>query len=85
MEMEIKKPTGDFILTNAEGTQTENGVYYHYSEVCNLLKKYEKKLFIDSNVEQSEKLINFLKWVGDGYDFDKNAEAIVKEYLNEGN
>jgi thiamine biosynthesis protein ThiC len=43
-ELEIKKPIGDFIIKNAKGTQTENGVYYHYSEVCTLLKSYEKQL-----------------------------------------
>ena len=31
----------------------------------------------------SEQLVTFIKWVGDGYDFENNAEQIVKEYLAE--
>jgi hypothetical protein len=34
---------------------------------------------------RSEQLVAFLKWVGDGYDFENNAEKIVKEYISEGN
>lgn len=47
---EPKKPIGDFIINNSKGTQTENGVYYHYTEVCRLLKLYEKQLLIHSVV-----------------------------------
>lgn len=47
---EPKKPIGDFIIKNSKGTQTENGVYYHYTEVCRLLKLYEKQLLIHSVV-----------------------------------
>jgi hypothetical protein len=36
-------------------------------------------------VGRSEQLVAFLKWVGDGYDFENNAEKIVKEYIDEGN
>lgn len=53
---EPKKPIGDFIINNSKGTQTENGVYYHYTEVCKLLKLYEKQLLIHSAVGQSEQL-----------------------------
>ena len=38
-----------------------------------------------SVVGRSEQLVAFLKWVGDGYDFENNAEKIVKEYIDEGN
>jgi hypothetical protein len=30
---------------------------------------------------QREQLITFLKWVGDGFNFENNAEKIVDEYL----
>jgi len=33
-------PIGDFIIANAKGVAGKDGVYYHYSEVCTLLKKY---------------------------------------------
>lgn len=36
-------------------------------------------------IGRSELLVAFLKWVGDGYDFENNAEKIVKEYIDEGN
>ena len=41
---EVKKPIGDFILENATGVQGQDGVYYHYSEVCKLLRLQEKEL-----------------------------------------
>jgi hypothetical protein len=41
---EIKRPIGDFILENATGVQGQDGVYYHYSEVCKLLRLQEKEL-----------------------------------------
>jgi len=44
-----------------------------------------KALTIPDVVGQSEQLVAFLKWVGDGYDFENNAEKIVKEYIDEGN
>lgn len=37
---QIPKPIGDFIINNAKGTQLEDGIYYHYTEVIKLLKKY---------------------------------------------
>ena len=54
---EPKKPIGDFIINNSKGTQTENGVYYRYTEVCRLLKLYEKQLLIHKVVGQSEQLV----------------------------
>ena len=53
---EPKKPIGDFIINNSKGTQTENGVYYHYTEVCRLLKLYEKQLLIHSVVVPKDTL-----------------------------
>jgi hypothetical protein len=41
---EIERPIGDFIMDNAKGVQGQDGVYYHYSEVCKLLKLMKKKL-----------------------------------------
>jgi hypothetical protein len=58
---ETKKPIGDFIINNSKGTQTENGVYYHYTEVCRLLKLYEKQLLIHSVVVPKGTFCNFYK------------------------
>ena len=47
--------------------------------------KAVKNLCISDIVRRSEQLIAFLKWVGDGHDFENNAEKIVKEYIDKGN
>ena len=39
---EIPEPIGNFIMENAEGVMGNDGMYYHYSDVCTLLKKYKK-------------------------------------------
>ncbi len=44
-----------------------------------------QQLLIPLVVGRSEQLVAFLKWVGDGYDFENNAERIVKEYIDGGN
>lgn len=36
---EIEKPVGDFILDKHD-TMLHNGAWYHYNNVCNLLKQY---------------------------------------------
>jgi predicted metalloendopeptidase len=41
--VEITEPTGKFIIENATGIQLPDGAYYHYSEVCKLLKLYALK------------------------------------------
>jgi len=49
----IPEPTGKFIIENAKGIAGLDGQYYHYAEVCSLLKKY-KKFLNEATVEQSE-------------------------------
>lgn len=43
---EAPEPIGKFILDQKEvvGTSTAHGVFYHYSEVCNLLKLYKEHI-----------------------------------------
>jgi len=55
-ENKIEEPIGKFIIENAKGTETQNGVYYHYNEVCTLLKKQKKQLIL-SGVSQQRKLL----------------------------
>ena len=40
---ELPKPIGDFILKQEDIKYicTQNGAYFHYSDVCTLLKRYE--------------------------------------------
>jgi hypothetical protein len=40
--VDIEEPIGTFILANADGTQTPNGMYYHYVQVCHLLNTQKK-------------------------------------------
>lgn len=46
--VELGTPIGKFIIDNAKGTQTKNGVYYHYSDVVSLLKDYKEQLRLNS-------------------------------------
>ncbi len=41
--VELPKPVGDFIIANATGTMGNDGMYYHYAEVCKLLKLYKNQ------------------------------------------
>jgi len=45
-ENEIKEPIGSFILKQEDiiGLPTNNGMYYHYSDVCKLLKRYKNNI-----------------------------------------
>ena len=45
-ENKIEEPIGKFIIDNAKGTETQNGVYYHYSDVCTLLNKQKEQLIL---------------------------------------
>lgn len=40
----LKKPVGQFIIDQKDikGMPTNNGTYYHYSDVCTLLKRFKK-------------------------------------------
>jgi len=45
-DLELKplpKPIGSFVMENAEGVMGNDGMYYHYSDVCTLLKKYHEQ------------------------------------------
>ena len=50
---EIEDPIGKFIIDNGKGNQTENGVYYHYTDVCRLLKLYKEHLQIFATAKSS--------------------------------
>lgn len=40
----LPKPIGQFIIDQGvEGVMLQNGKYYHYADVCNLLKKYKEQ------------------------------------------
>jgi hypothetical protein len=51
---EIPVPIGKFIIENAKNGRVGNdGVYYHYAEVCKLLRLYHK-----TELEKLEKTKN---------------------------
>jgi len=39
---EIPKPIGDYIMSNSKHIQREDGAYYHYADVCRLIRNYSK-------------------------------------------
>ena len=41
---EVKVPIGEFIINNAVSIQGADGAYYHYSEVCKLLKLQSQRM-----------------------------------------
>ena len=51
---ELEEPIGKFILSNADGTQTPNGMYYHYVQVCHLLNTQKKA---NNHLDELEKYI----------------------------
>ncbi len=52
------KPVGEFILqSDAKPIMTEIGAYYHYSDVCTLLRKFAEKE-IESLKSENERLKN---------------------------
>ena len=46
----IEPPVGDFIVENANAIQLADGYYYHYSEVCKLLKLQAKRMFSKEDI-----------------------------------
>ena len=48
---EIPEPIGKFILkqTDIEPVYTDNGAYFHYSDVCTLLNRLKKELKNNTN------------------------------------
>jgi hypothetical protein len=46
----IEPPIGDFIFENANAIQLKDGYYYHYSEVCKLIKLQAKRMFSKQDV-----------------------------------
>lgn len=67
-----------------EEIQVDNyndAVFTHdYLKVANSIVK---KLPIYVVMQQRELLIALLKWLGDGYNLDKNAEKIADKFLEE--
>lgn len=67
-----------------EEMQVDNyndAVFTHdYLKVANSIVK---KLPIYVVMQQRELLIALLKWLGDGYNLDKNAEKIADKFLEE--
>jgi hypothetical protein len=68
-ENKIEEPIGKFIIDNAKGTETQNGVYYHYTEVCTLLNKQKDQLILSDFVWQSKQLVCDKEELDCPYDF----------------
>jgi len=58
MTRTIKKPVGEFVHDNGKNPMvTNDGFYYHYSEVCTLLKKYA-----EAQNKELRKRLSALEW-----------------------
>ncbi len=49
--MEIKEPIGKFIIENATPVQGNDGAYFHYSDVCKLLKLQQKNMITEEELK----------------------------------
>ena len=56
---EVKVPIGEFIINNAVSIQGADGAYYHYSEVCKLLKLQSQRMYSE------EEVLNLLDFIND--------------------
>jgi hypothetical protein len=84
----LENNLGDIVLNAKQYPKNtpENAKKWVYlSDVLEQYLEQNAALRIHDVVGRSEQLVAFLKWVGDGYDFENNAENIVKEYIDEGN
>ena len=77
-DKEIPRPIGDFIIDNARGIQLEDGMYYHYTEVIKLLRKYGEIKQIEK--EKLEDFREFLTWV----ELDKMKAREVEDLIKKG-
>ena len=41
-EIELEEPVGKYIIENSEHIDLEDGAYYHYRDVCRLVKNFKK-------------------------------------------
>lgn len=56
----------EFVINNGNGIQTNDGIYYHFSEVISILKKYDKQ------VKTSDYFYNVMEeLLPNGQDFEK--------------
>jgi predicted S18 family serine protease len=70
---EVKPPIGKFIIDNAVSIQGTDGAYYHYSEVCKLLRlqqQQDKKMYSEEEVR-------------DAYRWGTLVNQGTKEHFNE--
>jgi hypothetical protein len=71
----IEPPIGDFIFENANAIQLKDGYYYHYSEVCKLIKLQAKKMY--SKEEVIEHLNHLIMMPSSKLDGFTNDEEMV--------
>jgi hypothetical protein len=71
---EIKLPIGDFIIKNATPTQGADGVYYHYSEVCKLLKLQAERMYSEENVFQ------FFEKYREDFSIHRNIQVLPSQF-----
>ena len=85
-DLQYIKETLEYALNDCPVKDGDHETHFNtFANAISLVDDELNLLTIPDVVGQSEQLVAFLKWVGDGYDFENNAEKIVKEYIDEGN
>ena len=57
IELKEIKPIGQFLLDSGKGVQTSTGRFYHYSDVCVLLRKFADRENAKLEHELTEALV----------------------------
>jgi hypothetical protein len=83
---EIEKPIGNFVLTNCNtGKLLPDGVYYHYADVCTLLKKYAdtETAALRKEVEELKSLVKRFSFACQTTGGTSGADNTLIELINE--
>ncbi len=80
---ELEKPIGGFVLENAISIKGKDGYYYHYSEVCKLLKLQTESMYSEEEVldilfKHTEYFVGF----GERVSLTEWFEKFKKKYMN---
>jgi hypothetical protein len=77
---EVKPPIGKFIIDNAVSIQGTDGAYYHYSEVCKLLRLQQEQ---DKKMYSEEEMLKMLHKFGFDYTYNYKGEKTIYEWIPE--
>lgn len=76
---EVKPPIGKFIIDNAVSIQGTDGAYYHYSEVCKLLRLQKEQ---DKNKYSEEKVDKLLDTLLNNNMCSVAGDELIEKFKN---